>query len=105
MDGSDAAQPRRPWVRTAVFAGLVVVAGLALPLSAFVVEAVSSRAENWIIVVQLAITALVGAGAGALLPALGPPAASRGRRATTWAAFGLLAAAVADALWLVVLAG
>lgn len=46
-------------MRTAVFAGLVMVGWFALPLSAFVVETVSSRAQNWIIVIQLALTALV----------------------------------------------
>ena len=66
MDTSRAVFPL--WARLLLFVGLVVVAAYALPVSAATVEAISARAENWIVVVYCALVALVGAGVGAFVP-------------------------------------
>ena len=66
MDTSPAVFPFR--ARLLLFVGLVVVAAYALPVSAAAVEAVSNRAENWIVVAYLALVVLFGAMVGALVP-------------------------------------
>ncbi len=100
--------PTRPpvalWARIVIFLLLVALAGYALPVSAFVVEAISPRAENWIVVVQIVGMVIVGAAMGAFVPALSA-AGTRLRRAAIWAAVALLATLVGDVLWFVVLAG
>lgn len=102
MDTSRAALPL--WVRLLLFVGLVVVAAYALPVAAATVEAVSARAENWILVVYLALVALVGAGVGALVPRSSTAPTRRGR-ALRWAGAGLLAAFIGYSVWLLLLAG
>lgn len=96
---------RSVWLRVGAFAALVALSGLALPLSAYVVEAVSSRAENWIIVMYLALMAALGGAVGAGAPALSPPALSRRRAVLLWGILGLVAATVGATLWLVLVAG
>ncbi|MDQ3973562.1 MAG: hypothetical protein M3276_04375 [Actinomycetota bacterium] len=105
MDAPDTLRRRRHWARAAAFVAMCGVAALLLPVSAYAVEALSERAENWILVVQFVLMALVGAVVGVLLRGLGPAAASPARRAAVWAAVGLLAAALADGLWWLLLAG
>ena len=96
---------RRAGLRAGAFVALLLVAAVALPVSAYVVEAFSSRAENWILVVYLVIVAAVGASIGAAVPAVGPATATPGRRAIVWAGFALVAAVVSYGIWLVVIAG
>ncbi|HVM12724.1 MAG TPA: hypothetical protein VM287_00135 [Egibacteraceae bacterium] len=103
--GATASPASRHRARLGAFAALVVVAGLLLPLSAYAVEAIAGGAENWIIVVQLALMAAIGAGVGRLFGRLGPNNMATAPRMATWAAAGLLAALLADALWLLLLAG
>lgn len=83
------------------FAFLVGLAGLALPAAAWLVEAVSDRAENAILPLQAALVALVAIGV-ALWRA---PADQRGRRLITAVAMALGAVLVADAVWLLGMAG
>ncbi len=92
-------------LRIVVFVGLVALAALLLPVSAYVVEAISERAENWTLVVQLTLVTLIAAGVGVSVPGLSRAGASRGRRAAVWAATGLAAALVGNAIWLLMLAG
>lgn len=102
MDTSGGASPL--WARLLLFVGLVVVAAYALPVSAAAVEAVSNRAENWIVVAYLAVVVLVGAMVGALVPRSSTAPTRRGR-ALRWAGAGLLAAFIAYAVWLLLIAG
>ncbi len=102
MDTSPAVFPFR--ARLLLFVGLVVVAAYALPVSAAAVEAVSNRAENWIVVAYLALVGLFGAMVGALVPRSSTAPTRRGR-ALRWAGAGLLAAFIAYAVWLLLLAG
>ncbi|MBA2529781.1 MAG: hypothetical protein H0V19_07465 [Euzebyales bacterium] len=102
MDTSRAALPL--WARLLLFVALVVVAAYALPVSAAIVEAVSARAENWILVVYLTLVALVGAGVGAFVPRSSTARTRRGR-ALRWAGAGLLAAFIGYSVWLLLLAG
>jgi len=102
MDTSPAVFPFR--ARLLLFVGLVVVAAYALPVSAAAVEAVSNRAENWIVVAYLALVVLFGAMVGALVPRSSTARTRRGR-ALRWAGAGLLAAFIAYAVWLLLLAG
>ena len=92
------------WVRLALFVGLVVVAVYALPVSAWAVEAVSARAENWISVVYLALVVVIGAAVGAFTPK-SSTARTRGGRTLRWAGAALLAAYIAYSGWLLLLAG
>lgn len=92
-------------VRVTAFALLVAAAALLLPVSALTVEALAERAENWILVLHVAVVAGVGAAAGALLRRLGPTRWSAARRAVVWAGIAMIAAAVANLIWLVLLAG
>jgi hypothetical protein len=100
MNNVASGETRRRWVGAAAFGGLLALSGLALPVSAFVVEAISERAENWIVVVYAALMLLAGAAVGMLVPAT-PALPSRGRRAAIWAGLGLLAAVVGFFLWLI----
>lgn len=103
--GATASPASRHWARLGALAALVVVAGLLLPLSAYAVEAIAEGAENWIIVVQLALMTVIGAGLGRVFGRLGPQRLATAPRMATWAAAGLLAALLADAFWLLLLAG
>jgi hypothetical protein len=96
---------QRRWVRPAAFVVLLAAAGLLLPLSAYAVEAVSAHAENWIIVVYLAATMLVGGAIGAGVGSLTAPGAPRGRTVAAWTGLGLVAAAVALVVWWLLIAG
>lgn len=102
MDMSRATLPS--WARLLLFIGLVVVAAFALPVSAAAVEAVSARAENWILVVYLALVVVVGAMVGALVPKSSGAPTRRGR-ALRWAGAGFLAAFIGYFAWLLILAG
>lgn len=83
------------------FVALVLLAGLTLPASAWVVEALADRAENWIFVLQLAFVFLVAA----IFRLRGRDPEHRARDLAT--AFGLAVAAtvIADGLWLLATAG
>jgi len=90
MDTSPAVFPFR--ARLLLFVGLVVVAAYALPVSAAAVEAVSNRAENWIVVAYLALVVLFGAMVGALVPRSSTARTRRGARAAMgrrWAPRGV----------------
>ncbi len=102
MDTPPEASPL--WARLLLFLSLVVVAGFALPVAAFFVEAVSARAENWILWVHLVLVVLVAATIGPLVPKSSSAPTRRGR-AVRWAVAGVLAAGVAYAVWLLLLAG
>lgn len=103
MSDSSSAVGRR-WQRAAAFAGLLALSGLALPLSAYVVEGISQRAENWIIVVYLLVMLLAGAAVGALLP-VAEASRPKARRAGVWAGLGLLAGVVGFTVWLFAISG
>lgn len=87
--------------RLLAFLGLVVLAGVALPAAAWVVEAISDRGENWIFPLQLAAVFAVAA---TVLTVRAEP----GRRTRTLGlalASSVAAVLVADAVWLLGLAG
>lgn len=69
---------------------LAVTGVFSLPVTAYVLDGPST--ENWIVPVQLAAMAAVGAGSALLLPALAPSGAGRGRRALVGAGWGVCAA-------------
>lgn len=93
----------RHWARLGAFLVLAGLAALLLPLAAVVVEAVAATAENWIIVVQFVLMAGIGAALGRRFVSLGPEAMAAGPRMAMWAGAGLLAAVLADGLWLLLL--
>lgn len=80
---------------------LVALAGFALPVSAWVLGAISDRAENWIMVLQFVIVFAVAA-AFTLRPS-----AQRSRGRALAVAFGaaVIAVLVANAVWLFGMAG
>jgi hypothetical protein len=82
---------------------LVVLGVLALPVSAFVIDA--EGAENWIIVVDLVAMAAVGAVVVVALPGLARDGATTARRAMTGAWWGLLAAFVGVVVFWLLLSG
>ncbi len=88
----------------AALRSLVVVAAFALPASAAGVEAVSARAENWILVVYVAVMVAIGATVGAFVPKSSTASTRRGR-ALRWAGAGFLAAFIGYSAWLLILAG
>ena len=90
-------------IRGGAFLALVGISALALPVAAYTVEALSPRAENWIVVLQLVLMAGAGALTGGLLARLGTR--STARNALAWGALGVVATIVADAVWLVLGAG
>lgn len=96
---------RRNAVRLVAFLALVAVSGLVLPLSAYLVEAVSSTAENWTIVVYVVVMAVLGGALGTGVRALSPPATSRRRAALIWGGLGMLAALCGALIWLVLVGG
>src|SRR5690242_9373105 len=82
---------------------LLVLGVVSLPLSASVLD--GEGTENWILPVQLAAMALVGALAGWLVPALGGRDASRRRGVLVGAALGVGAAVVGLAVFFLLLNG
>lgn len=85
--------------------GTGVAAIASLPLSALAVEAVSERAENFILPTQLGVSTAAGAGLAALLPGVAGAQAGRGRAALVGGAIGLAAGAAADVGWFALIAG
>ncbi|MEX0657846.1 MAG: hypothetical protein WD080_01810 [Egibacteraceae bacterium] len=103
--GTTAPPASRHWARLGTFLMLAGVASVLLPLSALVVEAIADTAENWVIVVQLVLTAGLGAVLGRRFEVLSPDAMAVGPRMAMWGGVGLLAALLADGLWVLLLAG
>lgn len=103
--GATAPPASRHWARLGTFLMLAGMASVLLPLSAVVVEAIADTAENWIIVVQLVLMAGIGAALGRRFAVLSPDAMAAGPRMAVWGGVGLLAALLADGLWLLLLAG
>ena len=95
--------PRRPrasvWL--AAFAALTVLAALALPVAAWAVEAVATRAGNWILPVQ--VVAVVGV-AAAVAWVRSTPAHRRPALITALTA-AAAAVLVADTVWYFLLTG
>jgi hypothetical protein len=69
---------------------LLVTGTFSLPSTAYLLDGPAT--ENWILPVQLAVMALVGAACALALPALAPSGSARSRRALVGAGWGLLAA-------------
>jgi hypothetical protein len=84
-----------------LLSALVLVAALALPVSAWLVEAVSATAENWILPLQVLI--VLGLAAAAGWSQSRPE--GRGRAVVAWLAAGVLAILVVDGVWWLLLAG
>jgi hypothetical protein len=82
---------------------LLALGVLSLPLVAIVFD--DPGQEGWIIPVQIAVMALIGAGIGVLVPALAGPGASRARAATVGALIALLGVAISLVLFVVLLNG
>lgn len=105
-EAAHASAPARGRVaRVTAFVALVCAAAVLLPVSALVVEALAERAENWILVLQLVLVVGLGALGAVLVPRLGPAAWPPAARAALWAGVGLVAAMVANAGWLLLVAG
>jgi len=82
---------------------LLVAAVLSLPVVAYFLD--GQGTENWIIPVQLAVMAAIGAGVTSALPALVRPGSSPARRALTGAGWGLLAAVVGVLVFWLLISG
>lgn len=82
---------------------LIVLGVLSLPLVAAVLD--GEGTENWIIPVQLALMALVGALAGRLVPALAGEGATRARAVGLGALIGVGAAVLGLVLFFLLLNG
>jgi|SRR6478735_10092814 len=82
---------------------LLVLGILSLPAAASVLD--GQGTENWIVPVQLAAMAAIGAGVTIALPGLAREGATTGRRAMTGAWWGLLAAAVGVVVFWLLLSG
>lgn len=82
---------------------LIVLGVLSLPLVAAVLD--GEGTENWIIPVQLALMALVGAVAGRFVPALAGEGATRGRAAGIGAVVGVAAAVLGLVVFFLLLNG
>jgi len=82
---------------------LLVLGILSLPAAASVLD--GQGTENWIVPVQLAAMAAIGAGVTLALPGLAREGATTGRRAMTGAWWGLLAAAVGVVVFWLLLNG
>jgi len=82
-----------PTIQRTLGAVVLLAAGLlSLPIAASLFD--HEGAENWIVPLQLAGMAVVGAGLALALPALAPAGAETGRRVLTGAWWGLVAAGV-----------
>ena len=82
---------------------LLVLGFLSLPVVAGVLDGQGS--ENWIVPVQLALMAAVGALAGRLVPTLGGADASRRRGVVVGALLGVAAALVGVLLFFLLISG
>nr|WP_300051140.1 hypothetical protein [uncultured Nocardioides sp.] len=82
---------------------LLVLGILSLPAAASVLD--GQGTENWIVPVQLAAMAAIGAGVTIAFPGLAREGATTGRRAMTGAWWGLLAAAVGVVVFWLLLSG
>ncbi len=82
---------------------LLVLGILSLPAAASVLD--GQGTENWIVPVQLAAMAAIGAAVTIALPGLAREDATTGRRAMTGAWWGLLAAAVGVVVFWLLLSG
>jgi hypothetical protein len=107
MGEGDAGRSGGPPTWPRILGGLILVgaATFALPVSAYVVEAIDEGARNSIVVLHLFLSGAVGGAMGAVWPDLGPRAAPTGRRVLVWGVLGLAAALVAGAVWWVLLTG
>ncbi|MCW2949327.1 MAG: hypothetical protein JWN41_340, partial [Thermoleophilia bacterium] len=83
---------------------LLAVGAVALPLAAMVLDHPPGR-ENWIWPTQAGVTTAVGAGLGALLPAIAGATAGHGRGAVVGAIAGATASLVAFGGWMFVAGG
>jgi hypothetical protein len=97
-DPLDRHRPLR-WGAAAV--ALVLVAALALPVAAWVVEGISATAENWILPFQAAIVL----GFAAALGVMGARPEHRRRRLVVALGAGVVVLLVVDGLWWVALTG
>lgn len=100
-DGVMPPTPSRLWRSAFAFVALVALAGLVLPASAWLVEAVAQRAENWILVLQIAI--VVSVATAFRLRRSGP--GRRPRELGFGIAVGVGATLIADLVWLVGMSG
>lgn len=82
---------------------LLVLGIVSLPAAASVLD--GQGTENWIVPVQLAAMAAIGAAVTIALPGLAREDATTGRRAMTGAWWGLLAAAVGVVVFWLLLSG
>ncbi len=89
--------------RVAAVLVLLVLGFLSLPVVAGVLDGQGS--ENWIVPVQLALMAAVGALAGRLVPTLGGADASRRRGVVVGALLGVAAALVGVLLFFLLISG
>jgi hypothetical protein len=89
--------------RTSALLLLLLLGVVSLPLVASVLDGPGT--ENWILPVQLALMAAVGALAGWLVPTLGGRDASRRRSILVGAALGVGAAALGVVLFFLLLNG
>jgi hypothetical protein len=92
-------QPRGQVIIAGV--ALLVIAALALPVAAWVVEALSTTAENWILPLQVVIVLAVAAG----LAVVTARPEERRRRLALGLAAGVVALVVVDLVWLLLLTG
>jgi hypothetical protein len=93
----------KPAQRAAGIVVLLVLGMASLPASASLLD--GEGTENWIVPVQLAAMAALGAALAVGLPALARDGATTGRRALTGAWWGLLAAFVGVVVFWLLLNG
>ncbi len=89
--------------RAAALLVLLVLGFVSLPAVAGVLDGQGS--ENWIVPVQLALMAAIGALAGRLVPTLGGASASRRRGVVAGALLGVAAALVGVLLFFLLISG
>lgn len=82
---------------------LLILGVLSLPVGAAFLD--GPRAEDWIVPVQLAVMAVIGAGLTVAIPALAPVGASAPRRAAAGVVWGLVAALVGVVVFWLLLSG
>ena len=90
-------------VRVVVSSALLALGILSLPLVAIVLD--DPGQEGWIIPVQVAVMAVVGAGIGVLVPLLAGVGASRARSAVVGVGIALVGVAVSLVLFVLLLNG
>jgi hypothetical protein len=89
--------------RVVAIVALLVIGVLSLPVVAFFLD--GEGTENWIIPVQLALMAVIGALVGRAVPAVAGEGASPSRATVIGAALGLGAAALGLVLFFLLLNG